>query len=194
MGGVVLAGGVVLVGCGTETGAQADSETFADQIAAAIEQAEAGGASEAQLAILRQAQIDGEVSLEDARATAHAVVECVNNAGFSSFYSEHTEGSGLVIPEYSYSSDPEQEAITDACMVQEDAWVSMVYQMQPSSQAREDAFLEQQAPLVRRCLETNGYTVAPNATTHEVLCQAVDAILETDGVVDCLVEAGIDGF
>jgi len=191
---VAVLAGVVLAGC-TEATVPTEPESFADQIAAAIQEAEAGGASDAQLAILRTAQSEGEISIEDARAATRAAVECVNDAGSSAFYGEHTEGSGLVVPWYSSLADTsEQMAIADACDQREDFWVNMIYQTQPTSQAVNDAFLEQQVPLVRSCLEQNGYTVDPGATTREVLHQAFDVMMDTEPQVDCLTTFGIEGF
>jgi hypothetical protein len=190
-----LVGCVVLVGCATESVEEAETESFADQIAIAIAEAEAGGAGDAQLAILRQAQTEGEISIEDARAAARAMVECVNNAGSQASYDERTNESGLVVPGYSaLANTDEQQVIADACDAQEAFWINMIYQTQPASVAVNDAYLDQQAPLVRTCLEREGYATDPDATTIELLRQAADARDETDLAVDCLTEAKIDGF
>jgi len=187
--------GVVLVGCSTETGAQADSAVFADLVASIIQEAEAGGAGDAQLAILRQAQSDGWLSIEVDRAVNRAAVECVNDAGSYAFYQETTMESGLVLPGFSALADtPEQEAIADACTTEVQFWVNGLYQMQPTSMQLNETYLDQQIPLVRSCLERNGYTVVPDATTHELLRQAVDVRSETNSGVDCLTEARIESF
>ena len=197
-GGLValMVGCLALAGCGTEPAAQNEPESFADQIASAIDAAEAGGAGDAQLEILRRAQAEGSLSLEDARAAERAMVQCINDAGSEATYSERTDKSGLVVPGYvAVAGTSEQLAITDACASQEAFWVDMVYQTQPTSTALSDAYLDQQAPLVRNCLESHGYTTAPDATTHELLRQALDAALETDWTIDCLTTSGIEnGF
>jgi hypothetical protein len=191
----VVVGCVLLAGCATETGTQPDSQGFAELAASMIEEAEAGGAGDAQLEILRQAQSDGKVSLEVARAANRAAVECVNDAGSSAFYQESTTAAGLVLPGFSSLADtPEQMAISDACTTEVQFWVSGLYQMQPASLTLNDAYLEQQAPVVRSCLERNGYAADPEATTIELLRQAAQVKIDTESAVDCLAEAKIDGF
>ena len=186
---------MLLAGCGTDSGVNSDSQGFAEIIAEAIDEAEAGGAGEGQLAILREAQANGKVSLEDARAAARAGVACINDAGSQGFYGEHTTDSGIILPGVSsVANTPEEEAIGDACRIQENFWVNMAYQMQPSSLAVKDAYLERQAPVVRSCLEREGYAPDPSATTIELLRQAAQVQQETDWAVDCLAEAQIDGF
>ncbi len=172
-----------------------ESALFADQIAATIREAESGGASDAQLAILRKAQSEGEVSLEDVRAATRAAVECVNDAGSLAGYAEETKAWGLVVPWNRYSADtPEMSAIGEECDVREDYWVGKIYQTQPTSQALNEAFLEQQVPLVRSCLERNGYTVVPDATTREVLRQAFEVLMDTAPEVDCITTFGIESW
>jgi len=192
---VAVLGCVVLAGCSKATvqTQPTEPESFADQIAAAIQEAEAGGAGDTQLAILRKAQSEGELSLEDARAAARAAVECINDAGSFAFYSEHTGRSGLVIPEYSWSVDTsEQEAIGNACDQREAFWVNMVYQAQPSSVELTEGYREQQTPILRSCLERNGYTVDPDASTNDLIAQALLVDSETSSAVDCITEAGIE--
>ncbi len=194
---VLLAAGVAsLAGCSAAPSGQTEADLdFADMIGSTIQEAEAGGASDDQLAILREAQAAGVVSFEEAREAALAVIDCVENAGSEAVYGERTTDEGLVLPQYSWlSGTPQQEAIGDACDTQEAFWVNGAYQMQPTSLALRDAYLDRRMPVVRACLEDAGYAVDPVATTHEVLRQALDVAIETEWAVDCLTEANIDGF
>lgn len=186
----------VLAGCTSEDLAKSEAKgEFADMIEGMINDAEAGGAGEAQLEILRHAQADGVVSMEDARAAANAMVQCVEDAGSEAFITDQTMQSGVVLPAYNWKSDtPEQAAIGDACDTQEAFWVNGAYQMQPASIALNDAYLDKQLPLVRACLQREGYAADPEATTHEVLRQALQVKTDTASAVDCLAEAKIDGF
>lgn len=184
----------LLVGCTSDTGVPDDSGPFADQIAAIIEQAEVGGASEAQLEILRHAQAQGEVSLEDARTGARAAVECMTEAGLSAIYSESNTESGLVLPGYAAAwtmGDDATDALIQACDQQEGSWVNQLYQTQPSSMALQDAVNDKKDPLVRSCLEDNGYPTAEDASPSDVIAHALSVESETLGAVDCLTEAGI---
>jgi hypothetical protein len=192
---MIVIGCVVLVGCGTKPVVPTEPASFADQIAATIQEAESGGAGDAQLAILRKAESEGELSLEDVRTATRAAVECVNDAGSLAGYAEVTKGWGLVVPWNRYTADtPEMMAIGEECDVREDYWVGKIYQTQPTSQALNEAFLEQQVPLVRSCLEQNGYTVVPDATTREVLRQAFDVMNDTVPEVNCITTFGIEGW
>ncbi len=195
VGCAVLGGCVVLAGCEAEPADSAVSRAIAEVVDPAIAEAEAGGAGEAQLAVLRQAKAEGELSIEDARAAARAAVKCVADAGSKADYYEWISDSGLVIPGYNYLGDtPEHEAIGETCSFRENFWVNMVYQVQPSSLEANDAYVEQQAPLVRSCMVREGYSIAPDATTVEILRQALDVKMATDSAVDCLAEAKIGGF
>jgi hypothetical protein len=186
----------VLAGCTSDAMAKSEAQRdFADMIAGALQDAEAGGAGEAQLEILRHARLEGVVSMEDDRAAANAMVQCVEDAGSEAFITDQTMQSGVVLPAYNWKSDtPEQAAIGDACDTQEAFWVNGAYQMQPASIALNDAYLDKQLPLVRTCLEREGYAADPEATTHEVLRQALQVKTDTASAVDCLAEAKIDGF
>jgi hypothetical protein len=192
----VVAAIFVLGGCTSEDLAKSEAKRdFADMIQGALEDAEAGGAGDEQLAILRNAQTEGVVSLEDARTVTLAAVQCVQDAGSDAFYEERTTESGLVLPEYnSLANTPAQMAIADACSTDVEFWVRMAYVMQPTSIAVKDAFLDRQVPLVRTCLDREGYAADPEATTHEVLRQALQVKTDTASAVDCLAEAAIDGF
>ncbi len=88
----------------------------------------------------------------------------------------------------------EQLAIADACSTDLELWVRMAYVMPPTSIAVKDAYLDRQVPLVKTCLDREGYAAGPEASTHEVLRQALHVKTDTASAVDCLAEAKIDGF
>ena len=170
-------------------------QDFAIMIEGMIQNAEDGGAGDEQLTILRNAQAAGFVSLEDAREAARAMVECVKDAGSDAFVADQTMDSGLVVPVYNYVSDtPQQQAIGDACDTQEAFWVNGAYQMQPQSLEMNDAYLERQLPVVRSCLEREGYELDDNMGTREVLRRASEVSIDTGSAVDCLSKAHIAGY
>ncbi|MCB2411461.1 hypothetical protein LGT39_01190 [Demequina sp. TTPB684] len=190
----VVGASALLAGCTADAGAQGDSAAFADQVAAIIEQAEAGGAGDAQMAILRHAQAEGELSLEDARTAARAAVQCMTEAGVLAGYGESASRSGLVVPEWSAEAamgDEELDLAIRVCDEQEASWVNQLYQTQPSSLAFTEESIEQTAPLVRSCLESNGYPTDPSASPADVIAQALEVDSDTGSAVDCITEAGI---
>lgn len=186
---------VSVAGCEASNSSASEPEDFTDIVAAAIAEAKEGGASDAQLALLEGAQARGELSLQDAREAARSAVECVDSAGFDGIYAEETKPSGLVVPWFTSPVDTsEQMAVYDACSQQEYWWVFTVYAMQPTSQALQDAYLEKQVPLVKACLQENGFDVAPDATTIDILRQARDVNSASESAIDCIWKFGIEGF
>jgi len=187
---------LALSGCSSESLAQESAkQDFAFMIEELIQSAEDGGAGDEQLAILRNAQATGFVSIEDARMAARAMVECVKDAGSDAFVADQTMESGIVVPVYNYLADtPQQQAIGDACDTREAFWVNGAYQMQPRSLEMNDAYLERQAPVVRSCLEREGYELDEDMGTREVLRRAAEVSIDTGSAVDCLSEAHITGF
>jgi hypothetical protein len=190
----MVLGCVVLAGCAANVGPT--NGRFADDLAVAIEDAEANGAGETQLSVLRHAQEVGGVTLEDARAAARAAVECMQDAGVDATYQEETEESGLVVPGYVAGWTNGQAvplAVIDACDQRDSFWVSMIYQTQPSSLESNDAYLERQLPVLIACLNDHGYTTDPSASPADLVRHALDVANQTGGTIDCVSEAGIDG-
>ncbi len=185
----------VLAGCAAESSPPEHVATFSEVVDVALQEAVTGGAGETQLAILRQAQKDGSLTVEDTRAAARSAVDCMNAAGFSATYGEQKDDSGLIVPEYTAGFDAGQDISgIDTCDQQEFFWVNMVYQTQPLAVEKTDARLEQQAPVIRKCLEGNGYTTDPSSSPRDLARQASKVAQESNGAVDCLAEAGISGF
>lgn len=187
---------LALSGCSSESLAhESAKQDFELMIEELIQSAEDGGAGDDQLAILRKAQEAGFVSIQDARMAARAMVECVKDAGSDAFVTDQTMESGIVVPVYNYlAENPQQEAIGDACDTREAFWVNGAYQMQPRSLEMNDAYLEQQVPVVRSCLEREGYDVDESMGTREVLRRAAEVSIDTGSAVDCLAEANVSGF
>lgn len=184
----------MLAGCTVSLEPIDPTPGFDQQAAEVLEHAEQGGASAAQLEIIEQAIAEGEMSLEGARAAAHAVVDCIGQAGTPATYVERTTGAGLVIPVgAALANTVEEQAIVDACMTQENFWVDYLYQTQPSSVALQEAFVAQQVPLVRACLEDYGTEVPDELSNREVLLLAVDVARQMEWTADCLRPFGIDG-
>lgn len=171
---------------------------FAEQVAEAIAEAESTGASDAQLALLRQAQSDGEVSFELMRNAALAAVECFNAAGAEAEYSESNRASGLRLPGYRVSpgelSEAQTEALLEECDGVEFEQVNILYQQQPQSRALLGAFVESKREVLRDCLAQHGLPTDPEESGWELAHRALEAAEASDFEVDCLGVAGIDGL
>ncbi len=178
-------------GAGNPSGTErADTASFAEQVNAAVASAVAGGAGDDQLAILRDAQVTGEVTFDQARQAVLATIDCIEGGGGSASYYELGESSGLVVPSAILEAkDPDgltrMEPVLDECVSIESFWVNKVYQLQPDSQEVRDAYLEKQAPAIRECLEDNGYATDPEATSQELVMQSSQVSTETNNAINC---------
>src|SRR5690606_32714395 len=83
---------VTVVACasGSSDGAD-DAREFAERIASAISDAEAGGASQDQLDILYEAQSAGYLTVDQARRATFADIDCIENAGGRASYVEQSD-------------------------------------------------------------------------------------------------------
>ena len=149
-----------------------------------------GGASDTQLEILNRSLAADSVAFEDARDSAMAAVECMNNAGLEATYQEDHQDSGLVVPGYTahvgLEDDGTNETIMATCDNQEAFWVNLLFQTQPSSVAYEDARIEELAPAFRECFDHYGVATDADATGQELQRLAIDEYADSDGAVDCL--------
>lgn len=195
---VLLASTTALSACSSAPGptvaASADG-VYAEALADAV----ANGASDAQVAELEQAVIDGSVSLEAARASVHRTVECLVDRGMNAEYTEGLSNGTTVVPSLSIHSDQDPTAVDAAfqeCENLESAWTNYLYQTQASTIEAEQAYFEQQRPVLVACLEGEGIAIDPEGDIYDLLWAAVDtahAAGDTGGT-NCLAEAEIDGF
>jgi hypothetical protein len=189
----------VLAGCSSDGGDATDLEREFDvRVSEAIEEATDAGASAQQLEILERAAAQGGVTFEDAKVAAQYTMDCMSARGVSSTYEETALSNGLTIPGYTVQAEKADGSSAfedlEQCENSESLWVNMLYQMQPSSIEANLAFIEEQAPVVRKCLEDAGYDTDPDATGMELVIHSSDVARQTGGTVDCAFEAGIMGY
>jgi len=164
--------------------------SFVEQASAAIEAATVGGASDDQLAILREAESSGELTFDQARQAAVATIDCIEAGGGTASYYEQREPSGLIVPGGILEAKDDEsltrmEPVLDECANLQSFWVNKVYQLQPDSQEVRDAYVAKQAPAIRKCLENHGYATDPQATPQELVSQAMKVSADTDNAVSC---------
>jgi hypothetical protein len=161
---------------------------------AALEDAREGAASEAQLASLQQAVVDGALEIEQVREAARLTISCMEAAGLDARYDETTMSHGVVVPGYLVEHGPGQDvdAEVESCDEREFHWVSKAYQLQPSSVEAAERFVEQRAPVIRACLEESGIVTRTRDTGHDLAAKASHVMSESGGAVNCLAEAGVD--
>lgn len=168
---------------------------FDGQVSQAIADALNSGASDQQLAILEGAAARGVVTFEDAKIAATNTMDCMSSRGVSSTYEETSLSSGVTIPGYTVEAQKSDgsSALDDLelCENAESAWVNMLYQTQPTSIESNLAFIEKQAPVIRKCLEDAGYDTDPKATGMDLVLQSSDIERQTGGQISCAFDAGV---
>ncbi len=189
----------MLAGCSRDVGRETDLERdFDETTRQAVEEAIAAGASEAQIAILERAATDGGVTFEDAKIAATAAMSCMADQGVTATYQEMALPNGVTIPAYVVNSEKSDGTdATDAmdqCERAESFWVNMLFQVQPTSVEANLAFIDKQAPVIRKCLEDAGYDTDPGATGMELVLQSTDVAQQTGLRVDCLGDAGVVSY
>lgn len=179
----------LMTGCASEA-AGSDDPVFAEIIETAIADAQSGGASDRQLAILEEARESGEVTIEQMREASRATVECMVDSGLDAEYQETTEPHGLVVPGYRVRVIGEvsesQQFAADRCDDEHGLWVNMVYQGQPSSDRLWDELYNSRVDVIRACLEDAGYETEPDATGVELARQVGEIFGQTLGDVNCM--------
>jgi hypothetical protein len=164
----------------------------------AIKDATSGGASTQQLDILDRAAKDGGVTFEDAKMASTSAMACMESQGVTANYQEKALPNGVTIPGYTVqdrtSSGGDALPVMEGCEKSESYWVDKLYQMQPTSVEANLAFIEKQAPVIRKCLEDAGYDTDPKATGMDLVIQAGHIADQTTGGTNCASDAGIVGY
>jgi len=198
--GIAVAFSVLCVGCGTQGSASSEpSVDFDDWIGAVIHDADSGGASEGQIAILERSQASGAVSFEDAAEANEATVACLLEAGFTVETRFDETYPGFEVPGFR-ASDPvgltadQASLILEQCEKSESFFVNYAYQMQPAALEAADAAFESARAEFIQCLEREGVSIDPDSTEDELIRAGADLLVKTmrEGEpVDCWDQAGI---
>jgi type IV secretory pathway TrbL component len=186
-------------GSGERPAAHSDSAArFETQVAEAIEEASANGASERQLDLLDLARDEGEVTIEVARQAMRAYSDCAADAGVKVWFKETTRPDGWtnVLTMIDVSSGTNADAVASACERKESWWVTFLYSTQPSTVEGTEAYLDSQAPVLRSCLEDAGFATEDDMTGMElaILSTQGDDQASREAGSHCLTQIGVDGF
>lgn len=180
----------LLSGCAPPAGASPDSSELAGQLAAA----EAAGADESQLEILR----GSEVTFEQYEAALNRTFACMEEAGLVVHRNGTKWWDGSLLVDY-YFGAPEGTAPTteqelmnraDACDRQYSYFVDTYWQ---AGTPEEDGFRERRAAALRepmaQCLRRNGVDFAADENMDELVSRALTVSGERPSV-DCAGEIG----
>jgi hypothetical protein len=194
-----LVGIGLLAGCSHSGGGKSDlAQEFDATVSEALGEAVDAGASVQQLDILKRAATDGGVTFEDAKIAATAAMSCMADQGVTATYQENALANGVTIPGYVVNAvkidGGDSTEVMDACEKSESFWVNMLFQVQPTSVEANLAFIEKQAPVIRKCLEDAGYDTDPDATGMDLVRQSTDVAQQTGLRVDCLGDAGVVSY
>jgi hypothetical protein len=198
---ITLAASLVLMASACAGGSSSgvgvdDPSTWKALVDDAVSQAMEGGASEAQIAILREARDSGGISLESARDAQQATVDCMTEAGLDATYVE-TEGGAGELPQPGFrvraDRDGEVSPVGDACETQESRWVSHLYQTQPRAVEARNANVDEHMPDLLACLSARGISLDSDASRDEVYAAATNEAIAANAAnsESCLSESGI---
>lgn len=188
-----------LVGCNATgsppSGDDPGFEALADKY---LQEARAGGASGDQVALILDAQRNGEVSLEVMRAATYATVDCALTGGLDAEYTELVSADGWITPgvTYSYATGTIDEDVVDglvaACETLEFEWIFKFYETQPRAVEASNTYLNTREGPLRACLESHGESTDQAATGTQLAAQALELLSESEGEINCLEESGVD--
>jgi type IV secretory pathway TrbL component len=189
----------LLAGCSHSGEGKTDlAQEFDATVSQAIKEAMSGGASTQQLDILERAAKDGGVTFEDAKIAATTAMSCMADQGVTATYQETALPNGVTIPAYVVNSEKsdgtDATGVMDQCEQAESFWVNKLYQTQPTSVEANFAFIEKQAPVIRKCLEDAGYDTDPKATGMDLVIQAGHIADQTSGATNCASDAGVVNY
>ncbi len=135
---------VALTGCAESGG---DPASSAPVFAHAIEEARAGGASQAQIDLLERLAKKGAVELDDVREALAGTYECLDDAGIShsEVIQENRGGFPMITYAMSQTADMDVDTamrLSDQCAITHSAFVEQLYATQPQAVAAEEAYIE----------------------------------------------------
>jgi len=164
-------------------------------IATAIDEAREGGAAASQIALLEQAQDQGEITVEMMRDAVAGVSDCFELAGGTVQIRDDIIVPGVVWPGYTVGFDESMgeetiDLLVQSCKTTEYKWINTVYQTQPTSRQALGEYVLSQEPVLRDCLESYGIATEPDANGWELAKQAV-ALDDTDVMLECFAAADI---
>jgi hypothetical protein len=198
---------VALAGCSSGSGASPGSDglaVFKASASQALTEANAAGASDAQVQIIQRAIDTGEVTFEDASRAVDSFAACVNGAGGTVTTQVDVTDTGFQVPSYSavvgsggLVDDPGAENIVTACDAREDYWVNYLYQMQPAALRASEVDFDAHRGALIACLREHGVAVADDVTNDEL--KRADSQLTRDKIGDpefmpCAAEVGIRNY
>ena len=189
--------------------------TFHESVVQALDEAGAGGADEAQLAILNAALTTDAIAFEDAQQALYDYRDCLEGSGLALVGLKVVDDGGFKRFDYGVSLGEADVAdangaVADACYAKTYQWVDMLYQTQPAGMRAQDAKFDAALPALIACLKDVGVPVDEKSPADEVK-QAMLAFMnehrpkgdddwpaaeeaEYERVGDCLQSVGLDGF
>ncbi len=198
----------MLAGCsgdpaGSAQPADALERDFHEAVVRAQAEAEAGGADEAQLAILDEALTTNEITLDDEQQAVHDFGDCLDRAGFALADLQVIDDGGFKILDYKVMAGDEDTTLMDACEAKTFRWVDRLYQTQPAATRARDAHFAEELPGLIDCLREGGIAVDDDSPADEVKQAMLASIRELGSdpenggeptAIRCLSAAGINGF
>lgn len=153
-----------------------DQHGWAKTIDTILQQAQAAGAGDEQMAILEEAQAAGEVPFEVYSDAVDRALRCIREAGGQAEDRGTSESEGVLKRSYGVGAETEAAdpveflpgATVHRCIAEHSLWVEFAYQNQPSSVEAKEAFWEQHRDAIVACLRAEGVDVAGDEPMSEL--------------------------
>jgi hypothetical protein len=176
---------VALTGC---SGGGGDPASSAPVFAHAIEEARAGGASQAQIDLLERLAKKGAVELDDVREALAGTYECLDAAGIShsEVIQENRGGFPMITYTMSQTADMDVDTamrLSDQCALTHSAFVEQLYATQPQAVAAEEAYIEDViVPRLDACNERWGMPTDTELSAVQRWDEAIRLVNDQQGV------------
>lgn len=176
---------VALAGC---AGGGGDPASPAPVFAHAIEEARAGGASQAQIDLLERLAEKGSVELDDVREALAGTYECLDDAGISHSEVIQENRGGFPMITYTMSQPADMDVdtamrLSDQCALTHSAFVEQLYATQPQAVAAEEAYIEDLiVPRLDACNERWGMPTDTELSAVQRWDEAIRLVNDQQGV------------
>ena len=152
-----------------EVVAPTEDPAFTRLLASTVEEAQSGGASDAQLALLDEASKIGLVSPEIMKQAIGNVADCVTAVGLGFEWGEPTGPSSLPFFNYGISVPTDvDESLMRECDAREVVFVSQLCQLQPAMERARRELIAGHLDAVVECLQEAGVAIDDDATVDEI--------------------------
>lgn len=161
---------LVLASCSAPQDPVSGDSAFDVYIDAVIADAIESGVDPGQIALLEESKVEGSVTVQATMEAITATFACLEDAGVNHFMQSEAQPESYTPPRYIFQDHSSGKTqLADDCIHRHSFFVEAAYQSQPEAGAARQAVFEQKLPQIIDCLQSQGESLADDATTDEIL-------------------------